>query len=365
VLVITPTFTANFDTNFGVDAPAARAAWAAAADIFTSYLSENLHIHINITVDAVPGTNVFGESFAPLLSISYADLLARVRANATTPNDHISIGPGGSMTAADPTNGAGTWWLTRAQAKALRHIPDDTSDDGGTTFGAGHPFTFSGGIVAGTFDFQGIAAHEISEVMGRLGLSGGKVGTTANSFSLIDNFSYTGPGTKGLRGGPGNNFSIDNGTTLLKLWNDPTANGLDSRDWAPGTDDAFNQFSSSGVVNSVSAVDLQLMDVIGYGSAAPIGSLLETVGHIAFLRAHDLGTGYGKPPNFLDCEVIVLLAEEPLRALGFKLRADKDEATRREMFDLLRSAFVAERPVRLDYVKTGPRVGEIIRVANG
>jgi hypothetical protein len=63
--------------------------------------------------------------------------------------------------------------------------------------------------------------------------------------------------------------------------------------------------------------------------------------------------------------VIVLLAEEPLRALGFKLRADKDEATRREMFDLLRSAFVAERPVRLDYVKTGPRVGEIIRVANG
>jgi hypothetical protein len=100
--------------------------------------------------------------------------------------------------------------------------------------------------------------------MGRLGLSGGTVGSTANSFSLIDNFSYTGPATKGLRGGPGNNFSIDNGTTLLKLWNDSTANGLDSRDWAPGTNDAFNQFSDPGVVNPVSAVDLQLMDVIGY-----------------------------------------------------------------------------------------------------
>ena len=100
--------------------------------------------------------------------------------------------------------------------------------------------------------------------MGRLGLSGGKVGTTANSFSLIDNFSYTGPGAKGLRGGPGNNFSIDNGTTLLKLWNDPTVNNLDSRDWAPGTNDAFNQFSASGVVNPVSAIDLRLMDVLGY-----------------------------------------------------------------------------------------------------
>jgi photosystem II stability/assembly factor-like uncharacterized protein len=97
----------------------------------------------------------------------------------------------------------------------------------------------------------------------------------------------------------------------------------------------------------------------------PIGSLIETVGHIFFLRAHDLGTGYGRAPNFLDCEVIVLLSEEPYRAFGFKLRADQEQPTRSEMFNLLRSAFVTMRPVRLDYVKTGPRVGEIIRVANG
>jgi hypothetical protein len=361
-LIITPTFTANFNTNFGADATAAKAAWAAAAQVFTSHFSDN--ININITVDAVPGTQVFGESFPRLLSISYAELFDRVSAYATTPNDQIAIGPGGSMTAADPTNGAGTWWLARSQAKALGYIPDDTSDDGGTTFGAGNRFTFSGGITAGTFDFQGVAAHEISEVMGRLGLSGGTVGTTANSFSLIDNFSYTGTGTKGLRGGAGNNFSMDNGTTLLKLFNDPTVNHLDSRDWAPGTNDAFNQFSNEGVANSVSAVDLQLMDVIGYGTENPIGSVIETVGHITFLRAHELGSGYGKPPNFLDCEVIVLLAEEPLRAFGFKLRADAEEPTRKEMFDLLRSAFIAGRSVRLDYITTGPRVGEIIRVAN-
>jgi len=267
MLVITPTFTANFDTNFGADATAAKAAWVAAAQIFTSHFSDS--ININITVDAVAGTNVFGQSSTLLLAISYADLLARVSAHATTQNDQIAIGPGGSMTAADPTNGTGTWWLTRSQAKALGNIPDDMSEDGTTTFGAGNPFTFSGGINAGTYDFQGIVAHEVSEVMGRLGLSGGTVGTTANSFSLIDNFSYTGPGTKGLRGGPGNNFSIDNGTTLLKLWNDPTANGLDSRDWAPGTNDAFNQFSAPGVVNPVSVVDLQLTNVIGYDLVTP------------------------------------------------------------------------------------------------
>ena len=280
-MIITPTFTANFDTNFGANAAAAKATWAAAAQVFTSHFSDN--ININITVDAVAGTNVFGRSNAPLLSISYSELLTLVSTSAKTLNDQISIGSGGSMGAADPTNGTGTWWLTRSQAKALGYIPDDMTEDGITTFGAGYSFTFSGGITAGTYDFQGIAAHEISEVMGRLGLSGGKVDNTANSFSLIDIFSFTGPGTRGLRGGPGNNFSIDNGTTLLKLWNDPTVNGLDSRDWAPGTNDAFNQFSNSGVVNGVSAVDLQLMDVIGY--TLKVGLLVTAQGgDIALVR---------------------------------------------------------------------------------
>src|SRR5262249_39154470 len=138
------------------------------------------------------------------------------------------------------------------------------SNDGTTTFGAGNPFTFAGPITAGTYDFQGVAAHEISEVMGRLGISGGTVGSSANSHSLIDDFSYTGAATKLIGSGPGSNFSIDNGTTLLKLYNDATAFGLDSRDWAPGSNDSFNQFAGPGVVNPVSPVDLREMDVIGY-----------------------------------------------------------------------------------------------------
>ena len=287
-MIITPTFTTNFDTNFGANATAARAAWVAAAQVFTSHFSDS--ININITVDAAAGTNVFGQSSTSLLSISYADLLAAFTADAVTQNDQIAIGPGGSMTAADPTSGTGTWWLTRSQAKALGHIPDDMSGDGTTTFGAGNPFTFSGAITAGTFDFQGVAAHEISEIMGRLGLSGGSVGTTANSFSLIDNFSYTGPGTKGLRGGPGNNFSIDNGTTLLKLFNDPTVNNLDSRDWAPGTNDAFNQFSAPGVVNPVSAVDLQLMDVLGYDLVTK--SVVSVDNTLAFIKTNNTPNGH-------------------------------------------------------------------------
>jgi len=263
-LVFTPTFTANFNTNFGANAAAAQAAWIAAANILSANLQDN--IHINITVDAVAGTSVFGQSSTFLNSTSYANLRTKLVADSKTANDATALGVGGSMTVADPTGG--TWWVSRAEAKAIGLIADDLSNDGTTTFGAGNSFTFSGAIGVGTYDFQGVAAHEISEVMGRLGLCGGTIGSFPNSYSLVDDFSYTGAGVKATGNGAGS-FSINNGTTLLKTFNNASINGLDCRDWAPGTNDAFNQFSSSGVVNPISAVDLQVMDVIGYDFASP------------------------------------------------------------------------------------------------
>src|SRR6267142_5639588 len=265
-MTITPTFTAGFNSSFGVNAAAAQAAWISAASVFTANFNDN--IHVNITVNAVGGSSVFGQSSTFLNSTTYNNLHTRVVADATTVDDLTAIGVG-SMTLLDPTGGAGTWWVSRAQAKAIGLIGDDLSNDGTTTFGAGNPFTFAGAIAPGTYDFRGVCAHEISEVMGRLGISGGTIGPFANSYSLIDDFSYTGLNTRGLGNGAGNNFSIDNGLTLLKLFNNAAANGLDSRDWASSSNDAFNQFSSSGVMNPVSDVDLRLMDVIGYDRVIP------------------------------------------------------------------------------------------------
>src|SRR4051794_26958534 len=75
-VVITPTFTANFDTNFGANAAAAQSAWIAAANVFSADFTDN--IHINITVDAVAGTGVFGQSNTFLNSTSYANLHAHL-----------------------------------------------------------------------------------------------------------------------------------------------------------------------------------------------------------------------------------------------------------------------------------------------
>jgi hypothetical protein len=265
-MVVTPTFTAAFNSNFGSNAAAAQASWIAAANIFSSFFADN--IHVNITVDAVSGTSVFGQSSTFLTSTSYANLRLKLLTDSKTADDATALGVGGSMTSADPISGTHTWWVSTAQAKALGLIADSLSADGMTTFGAGNSFTFSGSITAGTYDFEGVAAHEISEVMGRLGICGGTIGSSTNSYSLADDYSYTGVGAKS----PGNtagSFSIDGGTTLLKTFNNASSNGLDCRDWAPGTNDAFNQFSNSGVTNPVSAVDLRFMDVIGYDFASP------------------------------------------------------------------------------------------------
>jgi len=266
-LVITPTFTANFNTNFGANAVAAQNAWISAAGVFENNFTDN--IHINITVDAVAGTGVFGQSSTFLGSTSYANLINLMVADSTTPDDATALAAGGSLFGPDPTGGAGKWWVSRAEAKAIGLIADDLNTDGTTTFGAGHPFTFSGPIAPGTYDFRGIVAHEISEVMGHLGISGGTIGSFPNSYSLVDLFSYGPSNTRVLTNGGANPgfFSIDGGNTLTKQFNDAANNGLDTRDWravTPYDPDSFNQFSNPNIVNPVTTLDLRLMDVIGY-----------------------------------------------------------------------------------------------------
>ncbi len=271
---INPSFTAAFNTDFGANAAAAQAAFNAAAAIFTSTFDNP--IAVNITVTAVTGTGTLGESSTPIGSIAWTSLDAAVVANDNSAAGRsaaqlASIGAGGSITAADPTGGAGTFWTTRAQDKALGIIPSDSSNDGTITVGTGFAYTFndSGGVAPGTIDLTDVFAHEISEVMGRIGISGGSVGGISPSYTLLDALSFTGPGARGLGNGGGNFFSIDDGTTLLKGYNNQSSNGGDSRDWASGTNDAFNAFSSSGVLNPVSAVDIEEMNVLGYDLTAP------------------------------------------------------------------------------------------------
>jgi hypothetical protein len=260
-LTINPTFTPQFASDFGA---AGETAWENAAAVYTSTFSASSavqHAVINITVDSNP--NVFGASQTNLFTFSsYTALQTAFGANANAsgnPDQLASVNSGGSLSTPNPDPN-GTYSIATAQAKALCLIPN-TVMDWTTLFGANNPWSFGTGTPpAGQFYFEGVALHEIAEVMGRIGLE------TTGSYSSLDLFAYTGAGARSLVNGDNAFFSIDNGTALLKEYNPNTTNGLDSRDWmgAPGPPDAYNQFQDSGVINGFTTVDQREMNVLGY-----------------------------------------------------------------------------------------------------
>jgi hypothetical protein len=266
-LLINLNFTSNFNADFGSNAGAAQNAALYAAQQFENLFSDP--IQVNITVDAVTGTGTLGQSSQNIFNYTYAQLQTALVNDAKSTDDQTAVGAGGSVSATDPTNNAGFWWVTRAQEKALGLIASDANNDGTVTFGSGFTYTFDplNRSVPGAIDFIGVVEHEISEIMGRIGVSGNPVGSNSPSYTILDEFAYTGAATRGLNFVGNDFFSIDNGNTLLKQFNQVP--GGDSRDWQSGTNDSFNAFSSSGVQNGLSPVDIRELDVIGYDLAAP------------------------------------------------------------------------------------------------
>jgi hypothetical protein len=95
-----------------------------------------------------------------------------------------------------------------------------------------------------------------------------------------------------------------------------------------------------------------------------MADLLEKTGRIVFLRAHDLGTGYGPPDDYLDVEAVFILNALDEGAYGFQLRNDAYLPARQAMFALLRDAFVNDLLVITDYlIEPGKQNGTAIRVA--
>jgi Kelch motif len=243
-----------------------KAASRYAASQFTSNFNDP--INVNILVTAVPGMGTLGSSDTFLMSDSYAAIRAAAVADATTADDATVLGAGGSLPTADPISGSHLYVVSTAQAKALGLAPDDLSNDGKFTFGGGFSYTYdpANRAVPGKIDFIGVAMHEFSEIMGRIALMGDDPFGQPD-YMLFDLFHYTGVGLRGLNNGPGRFFSIDNGSTLLKAFNDAAQNSGDLQDWASGSNDAFNAFSDSGVQNDLTPVDLRVMDAIGYNLA--------------------------------------------------------------------------------------------------
>ena len=246
----------------------------AAAQYLESQFTDAVTVNISVGYGEVGGTTLaskaLGQSSSYLQSLSYSSLSGALKADAKTATDSSVAS---SLPASNPSGG--TYWTTTAQAKALGLAPaTGTSTDGFVGFSSAPGiFTYdsSAGVSAGTYDFKGVVLHEISEVMGRLLLTGGTIGSTANSYSMMDLLHYSGQGTMDFSASTPGYLSFNGGATASGTFN--TVSGGDAGDWASSMgNDAFDAFSNSGVVNGVSAADLSEMDAIGWDYAAGIKS---------------------------------------------------------------------------------------------
>ena len=186
----------------------------------------------------------------------------------------------------EPTNGQ--FFVTSAEVKAFGLIaPTSTATDGfvgfSTLSGTGYSWNFNANVgVANTgtwstqFDLEAVAWHEISEVMGRIGMEG-QVFNGAHTYTPLDLFNFRSPGVLALSPSSGY-FSINNGATSLGAYNNSARNGGDIADWASnaspfqsatlglplGHYDAYDAFTFGGLNGAVSSSDIAEVASLGY-----------------------------------------------------------------------------------------------------
>jgi autotransporter-associated beta strand protein len=229
-----------------------------AARQFTDNYSDP--IAINILVNQSSSISL-GQSSFPVNSYSYATIRSALISHSTSPDDALAVA---SLPASDPIGGTHDWWMSQPQQRALGFATAPGSD-GTFTFNTAGPYTFdpANRSVGGSYDFIGVAEHEISEILGRIYGVGRSI-NSAPAYLPMDLYRFTSPGVRSMNQVDSSvYFSLDSGTTNLKFFNDP-GNGGDFQDWASGAADSYNAFLTQGIENPMTPVDVTAVDVIGY-----------------------------------------------------------------------------------------------------
>lgn len=320
-----PTLYANVTSGF-----------TAAGAYWSSRFQDDITINIEIDYPAL-GAGTLGNADFQTVGISYADVRTALTLDRTSGDDFTAVSslPAGTalsfltnneQTGALQIDANGTANNTildvpRANAKALGFYgtgldPNDAVIDATINFSSNFSWDFdrSNGISPGTFDFVGVAIHEIGHAMGFV--SGVDVvdfvsfpngnatyrGTELDPyrvFSVLDLYrrgARNGGGLDFATGGTGTNtpfFSIDGGLTSLGTFATGQFNG-DGRQASHWKDNLglgiMDPTFSYGELGIVKPLDIRSFDVIGYDlvgvpEPAALGLLAPAAAFFA-LRCH-------------------------------------------------------------------------------
>lgn len=238
------------------------------ANEFSSTYSDN--VTVNFTIDQAPGglgSSLFSSAY---FRGSYGQVRAALAADAKSVDDASSVASLPAGAPAGSSSAANGWVLTSAQAKAVGLLAaNNAASDGAYTFTSDPILNFdiNNRAQAGLYDFISVTEHEFSELMGRT-TQLSNIGFGNLGFDL---FRFDAPGVRTFvaAGDCSAYFSVNNGVSNLKNYNCVAPGAADIQDWASGDPtDSYNAFGSAGVQGGISAVDVRVLDVIGWDLAS-------------------------------------------------------------------------------------------------
>ena len=243
-----------------------------AAEIFTANFTTHAVLNIEVGLNEIGGSSMssgaLGESQTYGMAVSYATLTSAL-GSADAGLVSSGLMAAGAATA-DTALAAKTFFVPLAEAKALGLTSATSSSIDGAIGLGSSALSFTGVVGSGQFDGVGVAAHEISEVMGRIS----DVGAPSGYATPLDVFRYSAAHTPSTSASVGY-FSTDAGVTVLNTYNNGS-NGGDSADWASSTANtlnAFDAFGNSSGTMKLNANDLLEVAALGYHPAGTLGAV--------------------------------------------------------------------------------------------
>jgi hypothetical protein len=279
-LTIKPTFDASVTSQ--ANASTIESAFDSVAAEFSKAFANPVTVNITVSWGSVGDEPLASGDIAGSVEnlsgpYSYASFVSNMKANLPyNPGDATFAAAVKSLPSTDPTK-LNKYETPYAEAKALgMFAPDGAETDGYVGFKSGVTYDFSSanGVTAGAYDFEGLAAHEIAEVLGRMtGLPSTGAATWATPF---DAFRYSAAGKASFSSTASAYFSIDGGKTDLGNFN--TVGSGDRGDWlaASAAGDASSAFFNTGTAYSLSSDDLAALDALGWGIWTPAAVGLTT-----------------------------------------------------------------------------------------